>query len=266
MLEYRKLTGAHAMTKMMIVDKQFLADIYGISYEVDYDNTHQNHTIREVFSNPCREMYPTLEEAYASLVNDVKESDKDKIFNFEKLRNTWSGRIKMLKYSFGMLPAKNMKYLSNKLSDIEKCRNSQNIPSMNSVFKPLGDKFLISESFIRPSQKMYVFVKAHSIHFESAVYEADTYLVGVHTCSTTAGEPSRITMNVDIHSVKKEGQERQHFRIHWDDFSRFNDDYLTTDTTGQFIFSDKDKCLAFAREMLGKDIKKIQNNMNSLAL
>ena len=46
------------MTKMMVVDKQFLADIYGISYEVDYDNTHQNHTIREVFSRHCGENLP----------------------------------------------------------------------------------------------------------------------------------------------------------------------------------------------------------------
>ena len=254
------------MTKMMVVDKQFLADIYGISYEVDYDNTHQNHTIREVFSRHCGEIYPTLEEAYSSLVNDIKESDKDKIFNFEKLRNTWSGRIKMLKYSLGILPEKNMKYLANKLSDIEKCRNSQNIPSLESVFKPLGDKFIISESFIRPAQKLYVFVKAHSIHFESVVYEAEAYRVDVHAYSTTVGSPYGITMNVDIHSVKKEGEEQQHFRIHWDDFSRFNDDYLTTNTTGQFIFADKDKCLAFAHEMLGKDIEKIQNNMKALTL
>lgn len=254
------------MTKMMVVDKQFLKDIYGTSYEVCYDHHNHKQCIREVFSYPCRETFPTVEAAYASIVDDIKKSSEKKIADFEALRNTMSGRIKMFKYSLGLLPAKNMNYIKAKLAEIEECRLSQNIPEMESLLQPLGDKFLISESFIRPHQKLYVFVKAHSIHFESAVYEAFTYLVGTNVCSTIGEEPARITMKVDIHSVKKEGEEQQHFRINWDDFKRFNDDYLITDTTGQFIFTDKDKCLAFAQEMMNNDIEKIQNNMNALTL
>lgn len=254
------------MTKMMVVDKQFLKDIYGTSYEICYDHHQNQECIREVFNYPCRRTYATVEEAYDIFVLKSKMDSKQKVTDFDERRNTMRGRIKMIKYALGLLPKKNMKYLKAKLVEIEECRQLKNIPAMETLVQPLGEQFLISESFIRPDQKLYVFVKAHNIHFASYFYEAFTYLVGVNVCRSYNGEPACITMKVDIHSVPKEGEETQHFRINWDDFKRFNDDYLTTDTTGQFVFTDKEKCLAFAKEMMNKDIQKIKNNMNSLAM
>lgn len=253
------------MTKMMVVDKQFLADIYGISYAIRYDYNSHKYVIDEVFTYPAREMYPTVEEAYAALVAKITNENKQKIADFESLRKTFKGRVKMIKYSLGMLPAKNMKYLANKLEEIEQCVHAKNIPAMDNLLKPLEDKFLISESFIRPNQKLYAFVKAHSSHFDSSVYVADTYLVGAEVYRTD-GQLPRIAMKVDLHTQGATYEETKHFRIDWDDFKRFNDDYLTTDITGEFIFSDKEKCLAFAREMLSKDIQKIQNNIDALTL
>lgn len=38
------------MTKMMVVDKQFLSDIYGISYAIRYDYDSHKYVIDEVFT------------------------------------------------------------------------------------------------------------------------------------------------------------------------------------------------------------------------
>lgn len=252
------------MTKMMIVDKQFLADIYGIAYEVDYDRNSSEPVLKEVFSNVCREHYPTVQDAYTVLVSEIKKKSAKKIKLFEELSCTFKGRVKLFRHSLGLLPAKNMKYLTDKLEDIKACREDSNIPSMESLIRPLGDKFLISTFFVRPHQKLYVFVKAHSIHFDSNVYEAQAALVSIHACEPVGQNPAQITMNIDVHSLGNAGEEKKHFRVHWNDFSRFNDDYFTTDIKGEYVFADKDKCLEFAKSMMNSDIDKIKNNITNL--
>lgn len=254
------------MTKMMVVNQQFLKDIYGTSFEIHYDHNINNSVLKENFSYACRENYPTAHDAYAALVLKIKKKSTEKIELFDELSSTFKGRLKLFRHSLGLLTAKKMKYLTNKLEDIKACREGLNIPSMESLIRPLGDEFLISTSFVRPRQKLYVFVKSHSIHFDSHVYEAQAALVGIHACDSDGENPARITIKIDIHSLGNAGEEKKHFRIDWDDFARFNDDYFTTDTTGEYVFTDKDKCLEFAKSMMNRDIEKIKNNMESFIL
>ena len=68
-------------------------------------------------------------------------------------------------------------------------------------------------------------------------------------------------MSIELQSIVNESKK---FYISWSDFSDFNGDYFKMGLTGQFLFIDKDKCLAFAKELLNKDIEKLQNNMNAL--
>lgn len=94
------------MTKMMVVDKQFLKEIYGTSYEICYDNHQNQECIREVFNDPCRRTYATVEDAYDILVMKIKMDSKKKVTDFDERRNTMHGRIKMIKYALGLLPKK----------------------------------------------------------------------------------------------------------------------------------------------------------------
>lgn len=252
------------MTKMMVVNKQFLRDIYGTSFELQYEHKSESSVIKEIFTK--NGSHSTAEHAYSAFVLECQKDASKKIERFEELSSTFKGRLKLFRHSLGLLPAKNMKYLTNKLDEIKACREETNIPSMESLIRPLGNEFLISEAFIRPEQKLYVFVKAHSIHFESFVYEAYAHKVNINVCESVDNEPARITMKLDIQSFGVSGNGNIQFFINWDDFKRFNDDYLTTNTTGEYVFVDKEKCLAFAKEMMNKDIQKLQTNMNTLTL
>lgn len=282
-----KIYGEHTMSKMTLVSKQFLADIFGLSYLVQSSGSKHEHNVREVLDQPyifnsddCDEddpevpnvtlveqpygyNHPTPESAYADLLSKNKSAASQKIARFESENLKFGNKVLLFRHSLGMLPEKRMATITRKLNEIEELKALQkHYPDLKDILISLEDEYYIVDEFIKPNQTCYVFEKAHSIHFESTIHEVTAVKVGVNPFKGASKEETKVYMSIDLQSVT----ERNRFHIGWSDFRDFNGDYFTTGTTGQFVFTDKDKCLSFAKEMLNKDIQKLQNNMNALTM
>jgi hypothetical protein len=250
------------MTNSISVNKQFLSDMFGSTYEMRYNHKQHSYSIIEDFREEDDDSYTTAEAAYQDLVKRIKQDSIDTVNHFEREMQKTKNKWLFFRYSYGWLPAKRFETMTRTLDHVEYCRQVEtNIPSLNYILKPLDDEFLIAENFIRPDQTCYVFVKAHSIHFESAVYETQGANVTISAMSKDNQAVPQVFMYVQLKSLDG----KQEFTIHWSDFLSFNDDYYTTGTYGQYVFTDKEKCLSFAREMMKKDIEKLQHNMDSLS-
>jgi hypothetical protein len=275
------------MSKMTLVNKQFLTDIFGLSYLVQGSCSKDDFKVREVLDKPytfhsedCDEDYPevpnvslveqpygynhpTPESAYADMLSKIKTFANKKISHFKNENLKFGNKVLLLRHSMGMLPEKRMAVITRKLNEIEDLKALLKVlPSLNEVLISLEDEYYIVDGFIEPNQTCYVFEKAHSIYFESAIHEVTAIKVGVNPFKGETKEDNKIYMTVDLQKVN----DGKRFHIGWSDFRDFNGDYFKTGTTGQFVFTDKAKCLAFAKEMLNKDIEKLQNNMNALTV
>lgn len=282
-----KIYGEHTMSKMTLVNKQFLTDIFGLSYLVQGSCSKDDFKIREVLDKPyifnsedCDEddpevpnvslveqpygyNHPTPESAYADMLLKIKTSATKKITHFETESLKFSNKVLLLRHSMGMLPAKRMATITRKLNEIEELKEMMKVsPSLDDILISLEDEYYIVDGFIKPNQTCYVFEKAHSIHFSSSVHEVTAVKVGVNPFKGVNKEDNQIYMTVDLQKFN----DGKRFHIGWSDFRDFNGEYFTTGTTGQFVFTDKEKCLVFAKEMLSKDIEKLQNNMETLTV
>lgn len=243
---------------MTVVDKKFMSDIFGISYHVNYDYSWKNHSVNEIFSNPFLNTRSSLEAAYSAIVKEIQDMEKMKVDDFEEKNKKISHRILLLRHFFGLLTEPWMESISSELKEIENCKKDlKHLPTVESLFKPLSEKFLVPEHFIRPHQTCYVFETNDNIHTESVIYETTATFVQVGTYNRLNCDISEIKMRVDLHSVDK----NHHFIIDWCDFGSFDEDYFTTNTVGQYVFTDKEKCLDFAKEMMNNRIKMIQHNI-----
>lgn len=273
------------MSKLMLVNKQFLADIFGLSYLVQSVSTKYEHKICEVLERPyifnsddCDEEvpdvtlaaqqygynHPTPESAYADLLSKNKAVLTAKISHIESENLKFGNKVILFRHSLGLLPSKRMAAITRKLNEIEDIKKLVDVkPILKDVFEPLADEYYIVDGFIKPNQTCYIFEKAHSIYFESEIHEVKAVKVGVNPVKGNQKIAAKVYMSIDLQSIVNESKK---FYISWSDFSDFNGDYFKTGTTGQFVFTDKAKCLAFAKELLNKDIEKLQNNMNALAV
>lgn len=275
------------MSKMTLVSKQFLIDIFGLSYIVQGSSSKNDFKICEVLDKPyifnseeCDEddpevpnvslveqpygyNHPTLESAYADMLSKIKTFANKKISHFETENLKLGNKVLLLRHSMGMLPEKRMAFITRKLNEIEALKQLLNVsPSLSDVLISLEDEYYIVDGFIKPNQICYVFEKAHSIHFESTIHEVTAIKVGVNPFKGKTKEDNNIYMTVELQKVNDD----KLFHIGWSSFRDFNGEYFTTGTTGQFVFTDKEKCISFAKEMMSKDIQKLQKNMNLLTV
>lgn len=282
-----KIYGEHNMSKMMLVNKQFLADIFGLSYLVQGSCSRHDHHISEVLDQPyifnsddCDEddpevpnttlveqpygyNHPSPQSAYADLLSKNKSVLNDKISRFETENLKFGNKVLLLRHSLGLLPERRMATITRKLNEVEEFKKLvKATPNLKDILVSLEDEYYIVDGFIKPNQTCYVFEKAHSIHFSSAIHEVTAVKVGVNPVKGEKKEDNKVYMSITLQGIK----EPKRFNLVWSDFSDFNGDYFKTGTIGQFVFTDKDKCIAFAKEMLSKDIEKLQNNMNALTV
>lgn len=280
-----KIYGDHAMSKMTLVSKKFLTDIFGLSYLVQGSFSNDDFKICEVLDKPyifnsedCDEddpevpnvslveqpygyNHPTPESAYADMLSKFKRFANEKISHFETENLKFGDKVLLFRHSIGVLPKKRIAVITRKLNEIEALKELLNVPlSLSEVLISLEDEYYIVDGFIKPNQTCYVFEKAHSIHFESAIHEVTAIKVGVTPFKGKNKEDNTIYMTVDL----QKASDGKRFHIGWSDFRDFNGEYFTTGTSGQFVFTDKEKCIAFAKEMMSKDIQKLQNNMNAI--
>lgn len=274
------------MSKMILVSKQFLADTFGLSYlvegscsvgslkiveklapsyEFNEDDCDEVDSVKPDVSSveqPYGYNHPTLESAFADLLIKQADYGRNEISRFDAEKQKFGNQVLLFRHAKGWLPAKRMQSMTAKLNKIEQLKESaKSTPALADCLVSLENEYLIMDGFIKPNQTCYVFEQAHSLHFSSSVCEVKAVKVGVNAISSKH-DVAKVYMSVELVNIEKE----KRFYMHWSDFSGFNGDYFKTGTTGQYVFTDKEKCLAFAKAMLNKDIQKLQDNMNALTL
>ena len=163
-----KIYREHTMSKMMLVNKEFLADIFGLSYLVQMGSARHEHKIYEVLDQPytfnsedCDEdapevpnvnrsvqpygyNHPTPESAYADLLSKNKTILTAKISHFESENLKFGNKVILFRHSLGLLPSKRMATITRKLNEIEDIKKLVDVkPILKDVFEPLADEYYI---------------------------------------------------------------------------------------------------------------------------
>ncbi len=249
------------MNKMVKITKNDIVEKgHTLTYKPYFNSIDLSVSITESFYD-CfwEEKSISKEEAINILNSEIKSGLIEKISSHEKMSQKLNYKLFLIKNKLNFIP-KDMKQKFNEyINSIEKSKNlikkEYKEENLKEILKPLPEFFMIDENlilFLEKNLDFYVFNHSHSSYIESSIKKVSN----IHHRLEFYNENLNINLTFNT--------EKSSYFVDNNNLKKFNGDYVSTGTIGEYIFLDYDKCKKFAEQKILGDISKLQNTIDKI--
>jgi hypothetical protein len=231
-----------------------------LTYNPCFNSIDLSASITESFYDSFWEKKPISKEESINILNsDIKSGLNEKISSHDKMSKKLNYKFFLIKNKLNFIP-KDMKQKFNEyINSIEKSKNlikkEYKEENLKEILKPLPEFFMIDEKlvlFLEKNLDFYVFNHSHSSYIESSVKK----VLSIHHRLDYYNE--NLNINLTFNTGKSS------FFVDKNNLNKFNGDYISTGTIGEYIFLDYEKCKKFAEQTLKEDISKLNKTIDKI--